>query len=62
MGGAFVAVALMFWPVHISRPFDPDGFGQIRDPFHFWTRMYRIHLCGMIVNLAPTFPPGAVPG
>ena len=66
-GGGFAAAALMFWlgrfflPVRIGTHFNPDMFGQIRDPFHIWTWMDRIPLLGMSVSLAHTNPPGAVP-
>ncbi len=60
-GGAFVAAALMLWfgwfllPERIDTFFAPEVFGGIREHFHFWIWMYRIHLFGLIVAVIAFF-------
>ena len=56
-GGAFVAAGLMLalgWlllPVHIGTYFEPGVFARIREHFHFWIWMYRVHIFGMITTV-----------
>jgi hypothetical protein len=65
-GAAFVAAGLMLslgWlllPVHIGTYFAPGVFVEIREHFHFWIWMYRVHIFGMITAVIALFAVAAL--
>lgn len=54
-GGALVAAALLGWlgwlllPVRLGPFIEPGVFDPIRERFHLWIWMYRLHIFGLVI-------------
>ncbi len=49
MGASMFWLGWMLMPAHIGTFFEPGIFSVIRENFHFWIWMYRVHIFGTMI-------------